>query len=251
MQNNTKDFITFLERFTKIHSIQKHSCGLQLGFIHQNQVKSIFFHYITPNTVADIKSLNDKWIIWEDLWIQKQDIIKASIQAMFGLNKSIHGRKTLLKSVSTPEAKVFLNENHLFSASTGKYRLGLYLDEKLVGLMSFSSGRNWKEKEGKSYEIIRFCNHKDFRVHGGFSKLLKGFISQRNPVQLMTFADASWYQSNMYEQFGFQNRHKNKTYDFWISSIHYQRKITLSDEDNEQEWMKVVNYESFKFTWES
>jgi len=251
MQKNTIEFKMFLERFTNIISIQEFPFGLQLGFNHQNQVKSIFFHYITPNTVADIQNLNNQWIIWEDLWVKNQNIIKASIQALFGLNQTIHGRKTELRSVTTPDAKIFLNQNHLFSASTGKYRLGLYFENQLVALMSFSTGRNWREKEGKSYEIIRFCNHRDFRVHGGFSKLLKGFINQKKPVQLMTFADASWYQSTMYEQFGFKNRHQNKTYNFWISSINFERKLTLSDEDNEQEWMKVVNYESYKFTWES
>ena len=251
MHKRKEEFITFLEQYTTFTNVQEFSFGLQLDFLHQSQVKSIFFHYILPNTISDIQTFHDKWIIWEDLWLTKNEIVKASIHAYFGKNKTIHGRKTSIKSVTTPDASKFLSENHLFSSSTGKFRLGLYFEEKLVGIMTFSSGRNWKEKLGKSYEIIRFCNHKDYRVHGGFSKLLKAFIEQKKPVQLMTFADASWYYSTMYEQFGFENKHQNKLYSFWISSINNQRKMTLSQHDNPQEWMKVVNYESYKFTWES
>lgn len=251
MNKHSTDFIQFIESIVPVLSITELNFGLQLDFEHQNQVKSIFFHHILANHITDIKELNQKWIIWEDLWIEKNSIVKASIRAVFGLNKTIHGRKTELRSVSSPEAQHFLSHNHILPPVTGKFRLGLYYNNQLVGLMSISAGRNWKEKEGKSYEIIRFCNHKDYRVHGGFSKLLKRFISQKNPVQLMTYADSSWYQGSMYEQFGFTAQQQNKIYDFRISSKNFQRKLALSTEDNEQEWMKVVNYKSYKFTWES
>ncbi len=251
MHKNKIEFISFLQQFTTIEMVQEHAYGLQLDFTHKDQVKSIFFHDILPNTICDLKTRNNHWIIWEDLWITKKDILQASIQAFFGHNKTIHGRKTHVTTVNTPTARQFLSENHLFSASTGKYRLGLYFENDLVGLMTFSAGRNWKEKQGKSYEINRFCNHKNYRVHGGFSKLLKAFIDLKNPVQLMTYADASWYHSTMYEQFGFKNKHQNKLSQFWISAQDFQRKLSLSDEDDEQNWMKVVNYESYKFTWES
>ncbi len=249
MKKNATEFITFLEQFTTLVSIQEHVFGLQLDFEYKNQVKSIFFHYIISDTTTDLKKLNQKWIIWEDLWINKKDIIKASIRAYFGQTKTIHGRKTIVKSVTTPVAKDFLIKNHLFSTSTGKFRLGLYFNEDLVGLMTFSSGRNWKERVGKSYEIIRFCNHKDFRVHGGFSKLLNTFIQQKKPIQLMTYADTSWYQSSMYEQQGFTCEHQNKVHSFFISPTYYDRQLALSDSKDEQQWMKVVNYESYKFTW--
>ena len=250
MHNHSVEFISFLKQYTTIVVIKESQFGLQLDFKHQSQVKSIFFHYILPDHTSNLSNLNKSWIIWEDLWISKTSIVQASIRAYFGKNKTIHGRKTTIQSVSTPEAKTFLTNNHLFSPSTGKFRLGLYFEQQLVGLMTFSTGRNWKEREGKSFEIIRFCNHKDYRIHGGFSKLLKTFITQKNPVQLMTYADASWYHSTMYEQFGFKATQR-KISEFWISSINYERKISLNNSDHSSEWMKVVNYESYKFTWES
>lgn len=251
MQNRKTEFITFLEQFTTIVSQKEYKFGLQLDFEYQNQVRSIFFHEIIPNKTSDLKNIHQDWIIWEDLWILKKSVLKSSIAAYFGNNKTIHGRKTSVKSVPTPIAKEFLEQNHLFSISTGKYRLGLFENNNLVGLMTFSAGRNWKERQGKSFEIIRFCNHKDVRVHGGFSKLLKAFIKQKNPVQLMTYADTSWYQSTMYEQFGFQRQPINKSNSFWISTKDFSRQLTLSENDHIEEWMKVVNYESYKFTWES
>lgn len=251
MKKNFTDFLSFLEQYTTVVSVEEYSNGFKLDFKQQDQLKSIFFHNVIPNTTSDILNLDHFWIIWEDLWIHKQSIIKASIKAFFGSVETVHGRKTQVKSVTVPEAKSFLDHNHLFSASTGKFRLGLYHEKKLVALMTFSSGRNWKEKTGKSFEIIRFCNHRNVRVHGGFSKLLKAFILQKNPVQLMTYADMSWYKSSMYEQFGFVNKNQIKTNNFMVSNIHNQRKLKLSDNDIEQEWMKVVNYKTYKFTWES
>lgn len=250
MQNkNSESFLAFFKKHNDNLRCIEHNFGLQIDYFVNGQLKSILFHYIIGNECIDLSKLSFNWIVWEDIWVKKPSIVKASILAQLGDIKTIHGRKTNVRLVDKDQANLFLSNNHLGDPRVGKIRYGLFFEERLVGLMCFSAGRNWKQKEGKSYEIIRFCNHKSYRVHGGFSKLLKQFISDKNPVQLMTYADATWYQSSMYEQCGFIKHKEHKYLDVWITTETFERSL-LKNQTNTPS-MHITNFKSYKFTWEN
>lgn len=61
---------------------------------------------------------------------------------------------------------------------------------ELVAVATFSNARRW-EKQGRtvsSYEWVRYASLKDTRVVGGMGKLLKAFIEERHPDDIMTYA---------------------------------------------------------------
>lgn len=71
-------------------------------------------------------------------------------------------------------------------ASVGK----LAAAGELVAVATFSNARRW-EKQGRtvsSYEWVRYASLRDTRVVGGMGKLLKAFISDRHPDDVMTYA---------------------------------------------------------------
>ena len=61
------------------------------------------------------------------------------IKNKLGLNTKIYARKCLVKEVSSQEARKFLEYNHLQGYANSKVRLGLYYNEELISLMTFSS----------------------------------------------------------------------------------------------------------------
>lgn len=88
---------------------------------------------------------------------------------------------------------------------------------ELVAVATFSNARRW-EKQGRiisSYEWVRYASLKDTRVVGGMGKLLKAFIEERRPDDIMTYAistaipgrelrDGVESEGNVYRKLGFR-----------------------------------------------
>ncbi len=145
--------------------------------------------------------------IFEDEWNFKNEICKSRIKNIIGLSDSkIYARKCIIKNVGKNDAEIFLDENHIQGNTVSKYAYGLYYGDKLVSLMTFGSLRRnlgQKSKEG-CYEMIRFCNKKGYNVVGGASKLLKHFVNEKNPKQIISYSDNRWSSGKLYEKLGFK-----------------------------------------------
>ncbi len=97
-------------------------------------------------------------------------------------------------SVSPSEASDGNSSGSLSDASAG-VSAGASAGEfaaagELVAVATFSNARRW-EKQGRivsSYEWVRYASLRDTRVVGGMGKLLKAFISDRHPDDVMTYA---------------------------------------------------------------
>ena len=143
--------------------------------------------------------------IWEDDWIYKKELIKSRIMNSLNLSNKIFARKCKIREITASEERVFLNENHIQGYVPSKIGFGLYIDSKLVSIMSFSSNRRClgsKEKFGE-YELLRFCNLLNTTVIGGASKLFNHFIKNYNPSVVISYQDNSWKTGNLYEKLGF------------------------------------------------
>ena len=135
--------------------------------------------------------------IFEDEWLQHKEIVKSMLKDIFGVTKhKILAKKCIINIVSPKEAKVFLDENNLQGRCNSNCHYGLYYDEKLVQLISFRRRKN-------CYEVIRLCNKLDSTVIGGTNKLLKKFISDINPQEIIVHIDKRWLSVDLYENLGF------------------------------------------------
>lgn len=144
--------------------------------------------------------------LWEDVWLMQKPQVLSRLQSILGLNSRIHGRKTTVVSLTQPQADQFMNDNHLQLAVGSRYKYGLLLNGELVAAACFSSLRKMGEKGTgyRSAEIIRFANKNGYTVTGGFTKLLKHFISCHKPNDVMSYADRDWSLGAAYERAGFR-----------------------------------------------
>ena len=55
----------------------------------------------------------------------------------------------------------------------------------------------------RSYEWTRYASLPGARISGGMGKVLKAFIKDVQPDDIMSYADLEWSEGKVYEQLGF------------------------------------------------
>ena len=163
---------------------------------------------------------------WE--WTNKRDIIESMIRNLLNAyEKRIFARDCELKEVSYTDAMTFLNENHRQGNSNSSIRLGLYCENELISLMTFSRHRATigSESDGE-YELVRFCNRLNTTVVGGASKLFKHFVDIIKPSFVMSFSDRAHTRGNLYNVLGFKEIRRSEPGYVWVdekTDIAYNR----------------------------
>ena len=129
-----------------------------------------------------------------DLWL-------SMINTKLNLNKKIYARKCKIKELKSQETKEFLDYNHIQGYVSSKVNLGLYFEDELVSVMTFSKPRFNKNYE---YELIRFCSKRNTSVIGGASKLWKYFVTKYNPKSVISYANRRFSNGEIYSKLGFE-----------------------------------------------
>lgn len=138
--------------------------------------------------------------IFETEWQDpiKKEIWKSIIKSKLGMSDvKIHARKCTIKPVFYEEVYQFLTYNHLHGFVPSSVNIGLFFEDSLVMLATFSKPRYEK---GIDAELIRCCSKIGVTVVGGLSKL----ISQTKYSSLLTYADRRLSWANSYNKIGFK-----------------------------------------------
>lgn len=153
-------------------------------------------------------------------WTNKEDIIKSMIRNILHKNSFVvYGRKTVIKGVDSSTARIFLNSNHRQGYAPAPIRYGLYFENELVSIMTFSKIRHTigESKNSDGYELVRFCNRLDTSVSGGASKLFKYFLNIHHPDRVISFSDRAHTRGNLYSTLGFRTKHMSDPGYVWVN----------------------------------
>ena len=154
-------------------------------------------------------------VITEDRWRSQGDMMRARLLAHLERFTSLYARNCYVKKIDKEVAKSFLSENHSYGDAACRYRYGLYLRrpsrcgtfeaETLVAVATFSNARKWQkgDKVIRSYEWTRYASLPSVRISGGMGKMLKAFVKEMQPDDIMSYADLEWSEGKVYEQLGF------------------------------------------------
>ena len=158
--------------------------------------------------------------IWEDDWEYNNNIVKSMILNKIGKTENkIYARKCEIKEISDNKlVRNFLNDNHIQGFVGSKIKIGLFYKNDLVSLMTFGKFRknlNSTSNDGE-YEMLRFCNKLNTNVIGGASKLFKYFLINYKPINIISYADRSYSNGNLYKQLGFNLSHISKPNYYYI-----------------------------------
>ncbi len=122
-------------------------------------------------------------------------------------SKTVFARNCDVRKIDRKTAGDFLDRHHVYGSAACRHCYGLFRrrvtgsseiqsvgDEavcgELVAVACFSNARRWN-KSGNiitSYEWVRYASLGDTRVVGGMGKLLKAFIEDLHPDDIMTYA---------------------------------------------------------------
>ncbi len=158
-------------------------------------------YYHQSKTLACLEKGIDIVHIFEDEWINKQNIIQSILLNKFGQNsKKIFGRKCEIGPVDKSFAEPFMNNNHLQGFINGQH-FGLAYESKLVSVMTVGKSRFDKNKD---IEIYRFCSLLNHQVLGGLSKLVSYVKKTIRPDSIVTYADMRFGIGKGYQAAGFK-----------------------------------------------
>ena len=157
-------------------------------------------------------------VITEDRWTAQKEMTGKRLLAHLENFFPVYARNCEVRRIGKAEAEEFLNASHSYGDAACRYRYGLFLKRHtghrasgliqpgtLVAVAEFSNARKWKkgDKTIRSYEWTRYASLPDVRINGGMGKMLKHFIKEVEPDDIMSYADLEWSEGSVYEQLGF------------------------------------------------
>lgn len=195
-------------------------------------------------------------------WIYKKPIIQSIIlNKIKQISKKIYARKCILKEIKdTKIVRNFLDNNHIQGYTHSSINLGLYYDDELVSLMTFSKNRF--KKDSNEWEMVRFCNKLNTNIIGGASKLFKYFNvnSNINNIPVISFSDRRFFKGILYKTLGFKfEKHTSPSYIYWKNDKilnrmscqkHKLNKLLEKFDNNKTEYENMVS-NGWKRVWDS
>ncbi|NME69289.1 hypothetical protein [Flammeovirga aprica] len=257
--DNLQPLFHYLEENNITYTIDKHKDISPYSFISLESIKTKI-HFINPSKahkewhtnylLSSIdSSFSEQRIIhlWSDVWNNQQNAVLSRIAGLIGISKRIYGRTLEIKRIDIHTLNDFMEKNHISGSSSSKIKFGLFKGEKLMAVASFSGKRKINDREGlahQSYELIRYCNLNYHTVVGGLSKILKHFIKEYSPDDIMTYTDSDWSMGESFTKLGFVNiGHTSPIVFNWNEELKKREKI----KENTLIGFEVMNNGSNKY----
>ena len=187
--------------------------------------------------------------IFEDEWLQKQDIVKSRLSNLFGVyDNVVFARKCEIRLVDSKTSQSFQNENHIQGSCKSKISLGLFFNNELISLMTFGKCRFDKKHE---WELLRFCNKLGYHIPGAAGKLLKYFERNNNPKSLVSYADRRWSVGKLYEALGFTLTHKSPPNYWYLYNNDFEQRLNRINFQKHKLKNKLDKFDSNKSEYEN
>ena len=134
-------------------------------------------------------------------WIdtQRQLILKSIMKSACNkIKNKIYARNCIVKKLKSSELRSFCDKNHIQGYRNAKITYGLFYNNELVQMMSFSHHKKYE------WELIRSCTKLDTQIVGGVNKLFKAFVKDEKPNQIFSYCDFNLFNGISYEKLGMQ-----------------------------------------------
>ena len=147
---------------------------------------------------------------------QREKII-MQLKNLFGKNEHrIFARECEVRELNAKEKNEFLEKNHFQGKDNAKVSLGLFYNNELVSVMTFSRDR-FAKKRKYDWELSRFCSKENTSVIGGASKLFKHFISFYSGT-IISYSNISRTRGGLYQKLGFELLQISEPDYVWVNS---------------------------------
>jgi hypothetical protein len=220
------------------------------GKILNLKTKSLSLNLQIAGEEFDFTHQKDLLFLSEDYLFSAPEKVAAILLSRLNLNSKIFARKCDFKTIDKETASYFLNTWHLMGATTSGSNRGLFLNNELVALASFSKGRkmNRLTEAQRSFELIRFCCKPGFTITGGLTKLVKNFYTEKQAGDIMTYVDKQMSDGKSFLNAGFK-KHSELPPNFFLIDKKTNTRILLKDPNeyfDQTQFYKTQNSGSIK-----
>jgi hypothetical protein len=140
--------------------------------------------------------------VFSNFWKTKPDVVKNTIKNRLGINnEKIAARKCVVKQIKSKDTKELLEKYHIQGYTPASVCLGLYYNQELIAVMTFSKARIAIGKNKSGYELVRFASK--VRVVGGAGKLLSYFLKNFGNEKIFSYSNNEWSNGDLYRSLGF------------------------------------------------
>lgn len=193
--------------------------------------------------------------IFEDEWVNQPHVVKSRIANILGKTaKKISARDCDVREITSTEAARFCDDNHIMGSGRSNVRLGLYHDDELVSVMTFS--KNNISRKIMAWELNRFASRIDLSVTGGASRLFTAFLRTHVPDQVVSFSDNRWSDGGLYQRLGFKKINPGSP-NYWYILPNTTRRIhrfnlrKTSTEAGDQTEVELRRQQGYDRIWDS
>lgn len=166
-----------------------------------------------------------------------EEIARKRILAHNEVFVRVFARNCEVRRIDKPTATGFLERYHNLGDAACRYRYGLFVrvsghsgitEGAMVAVATFSPARKWKKGDTvvRSCEWVRYATLPEIRIAGGMGKMLAAFIREVRPDDVMSYADASWSNGDVYRKLGFSEE-APKVFPDGSVSLKFRLKIPL------------------------
>lgn len=188
---------------------------------HSTRHKIMNYHM---NKMIECKEKRIQLInIWQDWDINKLDIVNSLILSKLKIyDNRLYARQCVIKEVPSKEGLEFLDKNHIQGRCHSNIKVGLYYNEKLISIMTFTKNNSKFMGSTEEWTLSRFCTQLNTQVIGAADRLLKYFIRTYKPKSINSFASNDISNGGIYKKLGFEEGDINNSY-WYINPHTYQR----------------------------
>lgn len=164
-------------------------------------------------------------VITRDRWERQREMMEKRLLAHLELFLPIYARNCEVRKIDKGVAREFLERNHSYGHAACRHCYGLFFkrhtghiaemmggtssEDKpgtMMAVATFSNARKWVKGDRtiRSYEWTRYASLPEVRLSGGMGKMMKAFIKDVGPDDIMSYADLEWSKGDVYGQLGFE-----------------------------------------------
>jgi len=194
--------------------------------------------------------------IFEDEYLNHKEVVLDRLKIILGVSDAIkvNARDCIIKEIDTKVARIFCDTYHLQGYGNSKVKLGAYLNNELLSVMTFSKpsiAKGTKSSDSNTYELNRFCSKINYNIRGIASKLLIYFNRNYAPSLIISYADKRWSDGNLYKMLRFKYVYDSDPNYWYITQgkrfhrFNFRKNVLKEKLDefdpNMSEWQNMIN----------
>lgn len=184
-----------------------HSIAIEMNGIywHHEGIPHVTKHYHRQKFL-ECESLGIQLItVFSDDWEQRKSVVKNLLaHKLMKTHVKYSARKLKIRQVAAADTKHFLNQYHIQGYAPAVTCYGLFDNNQLIAVMTFSKPRSGIGKHRENtYELVRYASRGS--VRGGASKLLCHFVKNHPQVKnIVSYSNNEYSQGQLYRMLGFE-----------------------------------------------